>query len=331
MKFIILDTETTGTDPERNQILEIGMICVDTTIPPSQWKTLYRVVEHDEYVGQAYALALNSRIFEILKANESFKYRGKDKIVHASELMDEISKFLDFDCDFPSKKNRHGEEYISICVGGKNVASFDIPFLKNHAKKYPIGHKIITFLHRFVDPTAYFVDFFKDDKPPALEDCKKRAGLSDIVTHNAIEDSWDIVWLLKDKLGLCEHSELINEPFINELKSSGCKQAVEMPGKGVFGPVREDLMGRYMSNHNMFWGGSGDNMCHFKPVILLNDNYVLVECEHTVQALSTHPFVKYILLNLDNDECQFIWTKEQVLNARAGLLPSVTSTVATKP
>jgi hypothetical protein len=44
-----------------------------------------------------------------------------------------------------------------------------------------------------------FVDWKNDESLPGLSDCKKRAGLSEVVTHNALEDAWDVVELFRKK------------------------------------------------------------------------------------------------------------------------------------
>jgi hypothetical protein len=38
-----------------------------------------------------------------------------------------------------------------------------------------------------------------DDVVPSLDSCKKRASIEGEVTHNALEDAWDVVKLLRTK------------------------------------------------------------------------------------------------------------------------------------
>jgi hypothetical protein len=41
------------------------------------------------------------------------------------------------------------------------------------------------------------VDWKNDKSLPNLTTCKERAGVSGIVTHNALEDAWDVIEVLR--------------------------------------------------------------------------------------------------------------------------------------
>jgi hypothetical protein len=53
--------------------------------------------------------------------------------------------------------------------------------------------------NRILDPAILFVDWQEDRALPGLDDCKKRAGVSGKVTHNALEDAIDVVAVLRTK------------------------------------------------------------------------------------------------------------------------------------
>lgn len=114
-KVISLDIETTGLDPEKDQILEIGAwawtwgdMAGDIEDMPSFSVT----VKHHRISGQARALLMNSRLL--------------DKIDIDPE-----------DCSWPSDAIREFANFVKECRGdgpkpvalGKNAASFDLPFL----------------------------------------------------------------------------------------------------------------------------------------------------------------------------------------------------------
>lgn len=177
MRYISLDLETTDLDEKVGQIIEIGIVFVDTETDTK--KTFYSIVENDVYSGSAYAINLNSRIFKELK-------EGKNKdIIHIDNLPSALSNFF-LSCGYSFKDN--------IFVAGKNVSTFDFKFMKEYINKF-IDFR---FSHRTIDPSILFLDYFNDKEVPNLEECKKRAEFENTeVAHNALDDAWDIVNLLE--------------------------------------------------------------------------------------------------------------------------------------
>jgi hypothetical protein len=41
------------------------------------------------------------------------------------------------------------------------------------------------------------VDWINDESIPSLDQCKQRAGIDGVVTHNALEDAMDVVMLIR--------------------------------------------------------------------------------------------------------------------------------------
>lgn len=76
MKYVSIDIETTGLNPEKCQVLQIGAVIEDTSnpLPFEELPKFNCIVEHDDYLGQPTALKMNSWIFEILSGLE-----GKNK------------------------------------------------------------------------------------------------------------------------------------------------------------------------------------------------------------------------------------------------------------
>jgi len=68
MIYYSIDLETTGTDRETNQVLEIGIVKEDTMNPLSYEKSqkLNIIIDHTELSGNIFALNLNARIIKIL-------------------------------------------------------------------------------------------------------------------------------------------------------------------------------------------------------------------------------------------------------------------------
>ena len=82
---------------------------------------------------------------------------------------------------------------ITINVAGKNFGTFDKLFLE----ELPWWKKLIRTRSRIIDPSILFVDWSNDEAIPSLTKCKERANIEGIVTHNALEDAWDVIELLR--------------------------------------------------------------------------------------------------------------------------------------
>jgi hypothetical protein len=82
---------------------------------------------------------------------------------------------------------------ITINVAGKNFGTFDKLFLQ----ELPWWQKLIRTRSRILDPAILFCDWNNDESLPSLTKCKERASIEGIVTHNALEDAWDVIELLR--------------------------------------------------------------------------------------------------------------------------------------
>ncbi len=190
MRYLSLDIETTGVNPDRDQILQVSAIIDDTTkpeIPVEELNHFTCFIRRPEYTGNAYALNMNSWILALLsgRSKEAPKYA-----IHDSEVFDDnhtewvinMNEWLKE--NFPSGK---------IVVAGKNVAGFDIPFMPSLIRS--------KFAHRTIDPTMLWTDWANDLIPPDLKLCKQRAGINTPVAHDAREDAMDVIRLLRRSIG----------------------------------------------------------------------------------------------------------------------------------
>lgn len=190
MLICSIDLETTGLNPEVHQILQIGAVIFDTSdlsTPTGARQSFNCYINHPVIVGSPFALAMNSKILGRLADQErvldgrSFPddptpVFSQDRAIEAFEtwLADHVGVSQNgFQCTF----------------AGKNVAPFDMQFLK--AAGFRGGAN-----HRTIDPTLAFIDWATDITPPGLEACLKRAGLQKTVAHDALEDARDVVDLL---------------------------------------------------------------------------------------------------------------------------------------
>jgi oligoribonuclease len=183
MKYLSLDIETTGLDPNHCNILELGAYVEDTAVyrDREELPFFHAYLDLPVYTGEPYALAMNVRIFEtILKLRKS----GSPMLMRPTVLVDTFSEFL--------YKN-FGDE-IPV-PAGKNVAGFDIPFLAT----LPRWNDKIALKYRTMDPSMLFFNPLMDVSPPSLAECKKRAKLPEHVSHEALDDAWDVIQLFRTR------------------------------------------------------------------------------------------------------------------------------------
>jgi len=79
-----------------------------------------------------------------------------------------------------------------LTVAGKNVATFDIPYLRNNL---PYFNEIIKIKHRVVDPSFVYT-VSSDIEVPNLFNCMSRIGIKSQTAHRAVYDVLDIIYLI---------------------------------------------------------------------------------------------------------------------------------------
>lgn len=221
MKFISIDIETTGLDPEFNQILSIGAVIEDTLnpLPFEELPKFHAVIKRESVYGSIFALNLNKDLIQAMKdyseartqelkdeVEESFgaKFYNEDEVVEALFQFCYRNNLVEFDSDFLNKhvKLVDGKSYpiltsnmpkVYLNCAGKNFAGFDKKFLE----RLPRWKQVFSIRSRVLDPGILFVDWINDESIPSLDECKKRAGIDGVVTHNAVEDAMDVVLLLR--------------------------------------------------------------------------------------------------------------------------------------
>lgn len=199
-----MDVETTGLNTEKDLVLQIGAVVDD----PAWWKPGEDFVSvedlpaikinlmHDRLTGQIGALAMNGWIFKQMAEYENAK-RGKNDVL-MSELDEKYGWFLpqhkaaEFLGKF-LKDNHEIENYnkpIRINVAGKNFGTYDWPLLK----RMPKWDDNIRMAQRIIDPAIlWWMPYEDGESLPNLATCMERAGIEPNVTHDALEDSRDVV------------------------------------------------------------------------------------------------------------------------------------------
>lgn len=179
MKYVSLDIETTGLNAETDDIIEIGAIVEDTGLKLDKDKcpSFHLYIDKDVYSGNLYALAMNGKIFQKIV---DLKKQKSPTVVVKEEVIPKFKQFL----------TDNGIE--KMIPAGKNFGSFDLQFIK----RLP-GFDQIRTHHRTLDPAMLYLNFKEDLEPLDLATCKKRADLNGVVNHEALDDAWDVIQLLR--------------------------------------------------------------------------------------------------------------------------------------
>jgi oligoribonuclease len=186
MRYLSIDLETTGSDPLTCQIIEFAAVLEDTEkpeVPVEELPYLRLAVHYEILCGNVAALAMNARLLQEIADAEQKNNLPADHC-QASEVLPRFAEFLD-----AQQVNRKR----ALLAAGKNFASFDLPFIHN----LPGYGELLKISNAVIDPALLYLDWHHDRKLPNMSTCKERAGLSDIVSHQALDDARDVVRLLR--------------------------------------------------------------------------------------------------------------------------------------
>jgi len=223
MKYISIDIETTGLNPLICNTLSIGAIIEDTNnpLPYEKLPKFHIGILHEELQGSPFAINMNRELIQSLVDYQNAKTQElKDEIEQANDIkfvrLNEVAQvFHDFlyqngmcgpmsFMDGQHVRNVNGKmlpviglktKPSVITAAGKNFGTFDKLFLE----QIPHWNQVVKFRSRIIDPSILFVDWKNDEQLPSLNECKERANVPGVVTHNALEDAWDVIQTLRKK------------------------------------------------------------------------------------------------------------------------------------
>jgi oligoribonuclease len=223
MKYLSIDIETSGLDHEKNDILSVAAIIEDTekVLPWEEIPKFHVAILRHEITGSPRAITMNSKLIEYISrwmepeneldsmnisnesgltfcreedlAKEFYWFLEENGLGHGLDNSGGYSEFKGGLKQGSAMNN--ATKPITINVAGKNFATFDKKFLE----KLPWWQKLIRIRQRVLDPAILFVDWKEDESLPSLDKCKNRAGIHGLVTHNALEDAWDVIELLRKR------------------------------------------------------------------------------------------------------------------------------------
>jgi len=218
MIYVSVDIETSGLDSEKHKVLSIGAIIEDTEkkLPYEECPKFNAIILQNEITGSPRAITMNKEIISmigeylegtdetrhLMNTHSDYSFYKEDDVVKEFYWWLERNGYFQGDNSggYVSLKDGYmkpminsGTKPITLNVAGKNFGTFDKLFLQ----ELPWWQKLIRTRQRVLDPAILMVDWKSDKSLPNLTQCKERAGVSGIVTHNALEDAWDVIEVLR--------------------------------------------------------------------------------------------------------------------------------------
>ena len=219
MIYVSIDIESTGLDPLSNNVLSIGAIIEDTSkkLPYDECPKFNAIVLNRQLQGSPRAITMNKEIIslmgeylegkddvrEFLNNNSGYKFYEEDEVVKEFYWWLERNGYFQGNnsggyvqlSDGYMKPAINGAtKPITLNVAGKNFGTFDKLFLQ----ELPWWQKLIRTRQRVLDPAILCVNWNEDNALPSLTECKERTNVDGIVTHNALEDAWDVIQVLRN-------------------------------------------------------------------------------------------------------------------------------------
>jgi DNA polymerase III alpha subunit (gram-positive type) len=191
--YVSIDIETTGLDPDNDQVLEIGAVIDNWEGPVEELPTFRCFVDNGTVQGNAYALSMHARTLRFIAT------KGKEWATGEPVLLgDRVNIHPTFFVAqaFHDWLRGHGINPAKrhLTVAGKNFSGFDRPFLE----KLRHWVKLNGTQHRVADPGNLYWDPQTDLKGlPDLKTCMERAGITGEVAHTAVEDAIVVAKLVR--------------------------------------------------------------------------------------------------------------------------------------
>ena len=174
--YLALDVETTGLDRQRSHVLQLAAI-YDNGKPLEELQTFNEVLSWPLLRhAEEYAMHLNRHLLE-----QAFR---KENVLVPEEARSRFAEFL-------NRVQPSGR----ITAAGKNLAGFDIPILTNATNYFDFSRVN----RRVLDPGSMFTEEFRHI--PSLDELNKFLGRAS-VSHDALDDCWDVVHAVRYKWGV---------------------------------------------------------------------------------------------------------------------------------
>ena len=215
MIYVSIDIETSGLNHDMNHVLSIGAIIEDTNkkLPYEELPKFNAIVLQNNIQGSPRAITMNKEIISLMgeylegsnEVRESLNNSSGYQFYEEEDVIKEFYIFLwnnGFSALDSLSTHVNGKltpiidsrtKPITLNVAGKNFGTFDKLFLQ----ELPWWQKLIRTRQRVLDPAILCVDWVNDTSLTSLTTCKERMNVEGIVTHNALEDAWDVIEILR--------------------------------------------------------------------------------------------------------------------------------------
>jgi DNA polymerase III epsilon subunit-like protein len=193
MKYVSIDIETTGLNPDKCEILEMAAVYDNNPVIPIEQLPVFRYrVKKDTYTGEPYALHMHQRLlFDIATHPVNVSALGRTSWDNQYGSPVWLAK------KFQSWLYDQDIDPHCFNVAGKNFANFDARFLR----QLDGWKQFIKWHHRILDPGSMYVRP-GDTQLPGTGECCGRAGIYtadeiDGSKHEALFDARVVVALVR--------------------------------------------------------------------------------------------------------------------------------------
>lgn len=196
MKYVSIDLEATDLDYKSEEIFEFGAVVDDLSVGSPVFPSFNRYVLLDCVKNDDVSETLPEPFFSNTRATfakiKALRASGSELVRdNFQEVIQDFKAFLISNGFEVESSNDTFFSNSGINVAGKNFAVFDALFLReqNFFTQIKVSKRII-------DISPFFWRF-GDSKLPNLATCLQRAGMDNLVTHNAAEDALQVAKLVR--------------------------------------------------------------------------------------------------------------------------------------
>ncbi|MEE9214683.1 MAG: hypothetical protein V3U54_07790 [Thermodesulfobacteriota bacterium] len=198
--YISVDVESTGIDVNNDKILQLAMVFDDGVSSLDSLHTVSFLVnpESEEFHGriQPVALSMNAWIFDSIAGKTKSKYPvyepAEARKIFNAEIRDFFYKVLNKDARTKEDKTK------KIMFAGKNLQGFDLLLMKSNGYFTSENQKYRGTRALDVGP-LYFPEF---GYVPCLGEINKITQGTNEVSHDALDDAFDVVMAVRHKAGM---------------------------------------------------------------------------------------------------------------------------------
>lgn len=177
MRYVSIDLETTGLDPDKCQIIELAAVIDDLVTPFEELPKFRYLVKEPTYKGEPYAFSMHAALFREIATSGMTpthipfphdEYGAVKVVGPESTVISRLAGWL-------AENNVTPGLFLAA---GKNFAGFDARFMRRLPQA-----DLFTWEHRVLDPgPLYMVP--TDTIVPSTSTCMDRAEAQGMETHN---------------------------------------------------------------------------------------------------------------------------------------------------